>query len=118
MSNARVLIIATEDADACALAGYLEGKGLQVEIAAGGAEALNAFHKDGHGVIIVDLDLPSLQLEDFLDGILFPRPDTRIIAITSKEDASRLANAVECGVSGYMTKPVDEEALLRQVEKA
>jgi DNA-binding NarL/FixJ family response regulator len=69
-------------------------------------------------VLLVDIDLPGM------DGIrlvreLAPRlPDTRIVMLTVSSSEDDLIEAIRSGASGYLTKDVTPDALLRAVRSA
>jgi DNA-binding NarL/FixJ family response regulator len=69
-------------------------------------------------VLLVDIDLPGM------DGVclvreLAPRlPETRIVMLTVSSADHHLVDAMRYGASGYLTKDVAPEALLRAVRSA
>ena len=66
-------------------------------------------------LVLLDIDLPGLSgLEALRD--LAPRlPNTRIVVLTSSTTRRDLINAVRNGASGYLTKDLGGDALLRAV---
>jgi DNA-binding NarL/FixJ family response regulator len=92
-----------------------------VEMVAEAATAEEALRIAPHvrpDVLLVDIDLPGM------DGIrlvreLAPRlPDTRIVMLTASAADRDLVEAMRYGASGYLTKDLAPEALLRAVRSA
>ncbi len=81
-------------------------------------EALELAPRVRPDVLLVDIDLPGM------DGValvreLAPRlPDTRIVMLTVSSADRHLLDAMRYGASGYLTKNLDPDALLRAVRSA
>jgi DNA-binding NarL/FixJ family response regulator len=86
--------------------------------AATAEEALELAPRVRPDVLLVDIDLPGM------DGIrlvreLAPRlPDTRIVMLTVSSSDRDLEEAMRYGASGYLTKDLTPDALLRAVRSA
>ncbi len=70
-----------------------------------------------------DLVLLDLHLPDLPGGELFHRlkavpelADTKVVVVSADATPSRIREMLDLGVEGYLTKPVDVEALLRLVD--
>ncbi len=69
-------------------------------------------------VLLVDIDLPGMN------GLLLARelaprlPGTRIVMLTASSSERHLVEAIRAGASGYLTKDLAPEALLRAVRGA
>lgn len=83
--------------------------------AASAEEALPMAAELRPDLVLLDIDLPGLSgLEALRD--LAPRlPNTRIVVLTSSTTRRDLINAVRNGASGYLTKDLGGDALLRAV---
>ncbi len=86
--------------------------------AATAEEALDLALQVRPDVLLVDIDLPGM------DGVglvreLSPRlPETRIVMLTVSSADHHLVDAMRYGASGYLTKDLAPEALLRAVRSA
>ena len=97
----------------------LSGEGYDVRTAQDAEEAITLLQTFHPRLILMDLQLPGM------DGLELTRklkasPDTRniiIIAVTSYAMKGDHEKAIEAGCDGYVTKPVDTEALPRLVAR-
>ena len=102
----------------------LELQGLAVDTAENGEQALRAFADSERGrylAILMDIRMP------VMDGLAatraireLPRPDARtvpIIAMTANAFEEDRRQAGEAGMNGYLTKPVDMQALLQELQR-
>ncbi|HID89710.1 MAG TPA: response regulator, partial [Anaerolineae bacterium] len=116
-SGPPVILVVEDDPDVANLIRYhLEAAGFQVEIAATGQEALQMAREVDPALITLDLLLPDINGLAVLQQ-LKADPETTAIPVVvvsvvlSKEESLRL------GAVGYVTKPIDEEVLLRAVQR-
>jgi len=107
------------------MAHFLEGAGHRVTPAANGREVLAALRRHGHGpdLVLMDVQMPGMDgLEATAairagNGLEFD-PTIPVIALTAyamKGDRERLLAA---GMDGYVTKPVDFDALTEAINRA
>jgi PAS domain S-box-containing protein len=69
-------------------------------------------------LILLDLHLPDMSGEEVLHR-LKASPElmsTKVVVVSADATPSRIRRMLELGVEGYLTKPVDVEALLRLVD--
>lgn len=97
----------------------LRHAGYTVEIAAGGAEALELLDEERFDLAIIDVSMPGM------DGITLvrhirARPDTQAIPIivltASSQDDDRIA-ARQAGANTFLTKPTSSTDLLDEVSE-
>jgi YesN/AraC family two-component response regulator len=69
-------------------------------------------------VVLMDIEMPSLNGLEASQRILKDKPSTRIIFITAYSVFSYAREAVKLGVLDYILKPVDKEDVLRTVKRA
>jgi CheY-like chemotaxis protein len=93
-----------------------------VEIAANGAEALNAFEQGAFDLILMDVQMPEL---DGLEATVAIRARERltgtripIVALTSHAMYGDRERCLESGMDGYVTKPIDPVKLFAAIESA
>lgn len=92
----------------------LEESGYECLTATDGEEGLELARRRHPDAIILDLMMPGL---DGLECLARIRSDaelegTPVIIVTADEDAARTRQGYRLGCSGYMTKPIDAEALV------
>jgi DNA-binding NarL/FixJ family response regulator len=66
-------------------------------------------------VVLLDIDLDGLDGIEFADEALSVHPDMRVVIVTAGRDESRIIEAVQIGVSGWVLKDEPIEHLLSVV---
>ena len=66
-------------------------------------------------VVLLDIDLDGIDGIEFADEALSANPDMRIVIVTAGRDESRIVEAVQIGVSGWVLKNDPIEHLLSVV---
>jgi two-component system NarL family response regulator len=66
-------------------------------------------------ILIVDVDLPHLQLSELGRKVLDSQRDLRILAFTWRSDQSQIVRALKAGIHGYLLKSATPEELLNAV---
>jgi len=115
-----VLLVEDELAIREALAGTLRERGVDVEVAANGIEALDLLQRGLRpAAILLDLMMPGMDGWDFRQRQL---GDPRLAAIptivVTSAGFSMQSIRAQFGDVGFVPKPFDEEALLEAIEKA
>ncbi len=113
-----VYLIDDDEAVREALAFLIRTVGLRVEAFAESAHFLSAFERDAIGCLILDVRMPGmggLQVQELLaaQGVDLP-----VIVITGHGDLELCRRAFKAGAVEFLTKPIDEHALLEAVQKA
>lgn len=89
-----------------------------VETVAEAATAEEALHLAPQllpDVLLVDIDLPGMNGLHLVRELATRLPDTRIVILTVSTSERDLLDAMRYGASGYVTKDISPEALLRTV---
>ncbi|MDO8546253.1 MAG: hybrid sensor histidine kinase/response regulator [Nitrospirales bacterium] len=97
----------------------LESAGYKVQTASDGEEGLRKASASSFRLIITDLEMPKMNGYELLQA-LRDRPDTKatpIIVMTTRAGDKHRQMAQELGASSYITKPVEERALIREVSQ-
>ena len=121
MSNERTLLVAVVDDDAevrVALMRLFSSAGFATETFASGAEFLQSV--DGHtpGCVVLDLHMPGLNGFEVQQQLVERHPEVPIVIITGRDTAEARRRALGLGASAYLSKPVDDEALLQAIGEA
>jgi PAS domain S-box-containing protein len=97
----------------------LEGMGAQVELANNGREALEKVMAPGaaYDAVLMDIQMPEM---DGYEATRRIRADGRfvdlpIIAITAHAFAEERQKALEAGMNGHITKPIDQAAMFATI---
>ncbi|GKS64263.1 DNA-binding response regulator [Nitrospira sp.] len=69
-------------------------------------------------VVLLDVDLPNLEVESFTKLIRQFVPDTRTLLLARYDEDSRIVVAVQAGAFGYILKDTDQADFLRIIRAA
>jgi len=116
----RILVVDDDRAFLVSLQALLEDEGgYRVECAGSGSEALRILsERSGIRVVVSDLSMPRM------DGIELTRlvreswPGVEVIVMTAHGSVATAVQAMQQGAYQYLTKPVEPDELLLQVERA
>ncbi len=82
----------------------LEERGMHVDLATTGREALETAATSTIGLALVDLGLPDMRGIDVGIRLLEMQPSTTVLALTAIDDNGHVAPVLEAGFRGYLTK--------------
>ena len=115
---ARILVADDNETNRDILAMRLQANGYEVLHAADGEEALAVTHAQRPDLILLDIMMPKL------DGIEVCKrlkadatlPFTPIVLVTAKAESGDVVDGLDAGADEYLTKPVDQKALVARVK--
>lgn len=110
----RVLLVDDNEASRDMLSRRLARRGLDVEVAADGAAAIELCRTLRPDIVLLDLSLPVIDGWTAA-GVLKADPATAaipLVALTAHAMAGDRERALAAGCDAYATKPVDLESLL------
>jgi two-component system chemotaxis response regulator CheY len=87
-----------------------------VGTATNGKEAIEVFEAKRPDVITMDIMMPELNGIESLRRIKSRSPETTIVMVTSVSQNEKMREAARAGADGYVTKPVDTEALREEFD--
>jgi FixJ family two-component response regulator len=70
------------------------------------------------GCLLLDVSMPGQTGMHLHEELVASGQDIPVIFITGHGDAAMAARAMEAGAAGFLSKPFDDEALLRAIEQA
>lgn len=91
-----------------------------VELASGGAEALDKIGREAYDVILTDVEMPGMTGYELSRTIRRTEPANHryiIIALTANASDEDRAEAVAAGIDDYLTKPYNPQDLLDTLRK-
>lgn len=97
----------------------LEAAGYTVDTATDGEEGCRKALMQRYQLIITDLEMPKLNGYEVIQA-LRARPQTQttpILVMTTRAGEKHRQMAVSVGASGYIAKPVEERALIQEVQR-
>ena len=117
MDKHHILICDDEEAIRETLNAYLENK-YKISFAKTGQEAMAAISADNLSLLIIDIKMPGIDGLETIRQIKDIKPQQRIIVLSGYESISIVEQASKYGISSYLTKPVNEDKLLKAVSEA
>jgi signal transduction histidine kinase/DNA-binding NarL/FixJ family response regulator len=113
----RVLVVDDIDANRSVLADTLGLLGFEIEQAINGLEALKAAQSNPTDLVLMDVRMPVM---DGLEAMRQMRQDPQlcripIIAVSAGVTKNEKDECLEAGAKAFLTKPIDEEYMLKQI---
>ncbi len=89
----------------------------EIKEAADGKEALDLFEQDCPDFILTDWNMPNMDGLTFLKAVREQNKDIPIIMITTEAERGRVVQAIQAGVTDYITKPFTPDTLQVKLRK-
>ena len=117
-SPARILIVDDNEANRDILNARLQAHGYELLQAADGEEALDAARHHLPDLILLDVMMPKLDGIEVCQRLKADAtlPFMPIILVTAKADSRDVVAGLEAGADEYLTKPIDQTALVARVK--
>ena len=113
-----VLVVDDEEKACENLRKILAHKGYMTYEAHDGQEALDLLAEREVAVVLLDIRMPRMNGIQGLAAIKTAHPDTEVIMITALSELKLAVESMKAGARGYLTKPVDVETLVVEIERA
>jgi sigma-B regulation protein RsbU (phosphoserine phosphatase) len=109
----RLLIVDDNEVNRAALGRYLEGKGVTVEIADDGQDAVERMDAAQFDMVLLSVNIPKLSGYQVLEHMKSdPNLETiPVIMISSTSDLDAVARCIELGADDYIQEPFTSELL-------
>jgi len=118
VASSEVVYIVDDDASVIdALSSLLRANGKQVQLFSSGQDFLDFERRDSCACLILDLRMPGLNGLQVQESIA-AQTTMPVIFITGRGDIPSTVTAMKGGAMDFLTKPIDETALLACIEKA
>ena len=116
-TNELVYIVDDEAHVGEALSALMRSNGKRAQLFTSGQAFLDFARRDSCACLILDLKMPGLSgLE--VQRLISAKTSIPVIFLTGRGDIPSTVRAMKGGAVDFLTKPVDEEALLGSVERA
>ncbi|CAN7296747.1 response regulator [Acidovorax sp. LjRoot118] len=116
--TARILVIEDDEASRMLVTYLLEADGYQVYSASNGRDGVRAALEHGPDLILSDLQMPVMDGYE-VARLLHADPGWRrapLVAVTAFSMPGDREKALEVGFQDHISKPIDPERFVRQVE--
>jgi len=118
VEKARVLLVDDETEFLQSLVKVLGRRGLEVEGATSGQEALERLEKSPFDVVVLDLMMPGMDGLETLKRIKTSWPETEVILLTAVGSVEKGLQGMRGGAFDYVLKPMDVEELVEKIKEA
>lgn len=112
----RILVIEDEKQLARHVCGALNRSGHEARAEHDGAVGLEAALRDTPDLVVLDLNLPSLDGLSVLEQMRKARSAARVIILTARGDVESRIKGLKAGADDYLAKPFAMEELIARVE--
>ena len=116
--KAKVLLVDDEADFLATLAERLETRGLKVDTATSGEDAVTKAEGEGFDLIILDLSMPGIDGLETLKRIKAKQPEAEIIMLTGQGSIRTSIEAMKLGAEDFLQKPVNITELMDKISEA
>src|SRR5579872_1503203 len=112
----RVLIAEDDDRLARAVAAGLRRRGMIVDVALDGGDALDRLAVNRYDVVVLDRDLPDVHGDEICRRLAAERSASRILMLTAARSVRDRVNGLGLGADDYLPKPFDFTELVARIQ--
>jgi two-component system, sensor histidine kinase and response regulator len=121
VAPARILLAEDNEINQKVVVGLLGPRGHVIDVVTNGAEAVSAVQTTTYDIVLMDLQMPVMGGLEATRAIRKLEAEagrhTPIVAMTAHAMRGDREQCLAAGMDGYMSKPVDREALLAVIER-
>jgi two-component system nitrogen regulation response regulator GlnG len=114
----RILVADDEESMRWVLSKALRNKGIAVDLASNGEEALRLIQSNNYDMAILDIKMPGLSGLELLDRVRELKSDLLVVIMTAEASMKNAVEAMKRGAYDYITKPFDLEVIDAILAKA
>ncbi|MCP4728075.1 MAG: response regulator [bacterium] len=118
MAYQKVLLVDDEVEFIETLSERMQVRGLTVDTATTGEDAIKLVGENYYDAIILDLNMPGLDGIETLKRIREQSPDSQIILLTGYATVEKSVEAVKHGAVDFLEKPADLDKLMSIIKEA
>lgn len=117
----RILVAEDNKVNQMVMRALLSGTGHRIDMVCDGVEAVNAVQKHRYDLVLMDIQMPEM------DGLTATRrireltgdvAELPVIAVTAGAMKGDREQCIEAGMTDYLTKPIDRDALLQAIARS
>lgn len=116
-AGVHVLVVEDNDINQEIIAEVLKGFGLVVDLAGNGQEGMDKAMKNNYALVFMDMQMPVMDGLEAARRLRARGYDPPIVALTANAMLEDKQRCLEAGMSDYLSKPVDMEALRQCLER-
>jgi DNA-binding NtrC family response regulator len=113
------VLVIDDDKPSCRLVtAIFEAEGLKVVTAHDGQSGLAAAEAHRPDIALIDLQMPGISGFDVLERLTAMMPAMPAVILTGSKDVKNAVKAMRLGAFDYLTKPMDQDAVVLMVRRA
>jgi putative nucleotidyltransferase with HDIG domain len=116
--TARILVVDDEDHVRSMIGATLERQGYDVQLAAGGRDALELLEQNSFDLVLTDIVMQDGNGIVLLDRVHGKQPNLPVVMVTAIHDISVAIDSMRRGAYDYLLKPFEREHLMATVTRA
>ncbi len=117
VSRLSILVVDDEATVRSVVSELIGGKGHRCVTAVDGREAVRHLDREPFHLVLSDIYMPRMDGMELLDHVIAHHPGTRVLLFTGFGTIANAVEAMKRGAMGYITKPIDFEALGEEIEQ-
>jgi DNA-binding NtrC family response regulator len=118
MTDEKILLVDDEEEFTRVLSERMKNRGLKVDTALSGPEALEKAEGESYDAVILDLLMPGMDGIETLERLLKKRPELQVIILTGHATVKTGIDAVKMGAMDFIEKPADIKELMEKIKEA
>jgi DNA-binding NtrC family response regulator len=118
MAGVKVLLVDDEPEFIEVLSRRLESRGVEVDTATNGREALEKVSDKFFDAIILDLAMPEMDGIETLKRLVQGNPDLQVILLTGYATLEKGVEAMKLGAMDFLEKPAEIQKLMEKIQEA
>ena len=118
MAKEKVLLVDDELEFTQVLSERMKSRGIDVDTAASGREALEKAKGKSYDAIVLDLSMPEMDGIETLRHLVQENPDLQVILLTAHATIEKGIEAVRLGAMDFLEKPAEIQKLMEKIQAA
>ena len=114
----RILIVDDEKHICTAIAALVKGEGFQSLIAQDGNAGLKLIRSEAPDMMLVDIKMPEMDGMEVMRQAKDLDPDLPVVIITAYAEIHGAVKAIKAGAHDYLSKPFDNQDVIRVIHRA
>ncbi|HUK27806.1 MAG TPA: response regulator [Candidatus Acidoferrales bacterium] len=113
----RILVIDDDETICNTISRTLRFEGYEVDVANTGRQAIECSERRFYNLALIDMRLPDMEGTELLTAMKKTTPKMVKIILTGNATLHNSITAINRGVDGYLTKPVEMDVLLKTIKE-
>jgi len=118
MANEKVLLVDDEAEFTEILSQRMESRGVEVDTAANGRQALEKVKGKSYDAVVLDLFMPEMDGMETLRHLLATSPGLQVILLTAHATLQTGVEAIKLGAADFLEKPAEIHQLMEKIRHA